>query len=39
MLGLLFTMLLLGQPVVAGGFAVLCALVLVAWHAKEPEEA
>jgi cytochrome c oxidase subunit 1/cytochrome c oxidase subunit I+III len=39
LMGGMFTMLLIGHPVVAGGFAVLCALVLAAWHAKEPKEA
>ena len=39
LLGVMFAMLLIGQPIVAGGFAVLCGLVLVAWHSKEPAEA
>jgi hypothetical protein len=34
-----FAMLLIGHVLIAAGFVAACGLVLVAWHAKDPEEA
>jgi hypothetical protein len=38
-LSLVFVMLLLQHYEVAGVMAILCALALLGWHSKEPEEA
>jgi hypothetical protein len=37
-LGLVFTCLVLEKFAVAGLVSILCALVLLGWHSKEPQE-